>query len=250
MKNIHLKGSFTPRQPGKKMDIYFIVILLMMHKMGKEGLEPSRLSAHDPKSCLSANSSTSPGSAFAERGEIISQTEQPVNDGSRLLGGMDYNRSSLPDGMEVSLGRVINPESAGKERTQLTRAVVLAIRELMQQTEVDIQTRDLAAFIALALDSIYQSIDITVAAWEKRGYWIKADRFRMEWAWSESFGSAMRASLLADDWDGVALVSAQIMQKLQNVDVPQRHRLGAPWVGAWEKLCSEKASTADRRSSL
>jgi hypothetical protein len=29
-------------------------------KMGKEGFEPSRLSAHDPKSRLSANSSTSP----------------------------------------------------------------------------------------------------------------------------------------------------------------------------------------------
>ena len=28
--------------------------------MGKEGFEPSRLSAHDSKSCLSANSSTSP----------------------------------------------------------------------------------------------------------------------------------------------------------------------------------------------
>ncbi len=28
--------------------------------VGKEGLEPSRLSTHDPKSCLSANSSISP----------------------------------------------------------------------------------------------------------------------------------------------------------------------------------------------
>jgi hypothetical protein len=28
--------------------------------VGKEGLEPSRLAAHDPKSCLSANSSISP----------------------------------------------------------------------------------------------------------------------------------------------------------------------------------------------
>jgi hypothetical protein len=36
--------------------------------MGKEGLEPSHLSVHDPKSCLSASSSTSPG------GTIISQT--------------------------------------------------------------------------------------------------------------------------------------------------------------------------------
>ena len=41
--------------------------------MGKEGLEPSRLSAHDPKSCLSASSSTSP------QAEIISETLSDVN---------------------------------------------------------------------------------------------------------------------------------------------------------------------------
>jgi hypothetical protein len=41
--------------------------------MGKEGLEPSRLSAHDPKSCLSANSSTSP------RAGIISERGGDVN---------------------------------------------------------------------------------------------------------------------------------------------------------------------------
>jgi hypothetical protein len=41
--------------------------------MGKEGLEPSRLAAHDPKSCLSANSSTSPWA------EIISEREHNVN---------------------------------------------------------------------------------------------------------------------------------------------------------------------------
>ena len=29
-------------------------------KVGKRGLEPLRLAAHDPKSCLSANSNTSP----------------------------------------------------------------------------------------------------------------------------------------------------------------------------------------------
>ena len=41
--------------------------------MGKEGLEPARLAAHDPKSCLSANSSTSP------QAEIISETLSDVN---------------------------------------------------------------------------------------------------------------------------------------------------------------------------
>jgi len=139
------------------------------------------------------------------------------------------------------LGRVINLEGVGKERKNLTRAVVLALRELMQQTEPDQTTRDLAAFISLALDEIYQTIDESVAAWEKRGYWLKADRFRLEWAWSETLSKNMRNAVLQDDWPQVAITAANVAQKLNTVALPQRHRLGTPWVGAWDKLKGEKA---------
>ena len=138
------------------------------------------------------------------------------------------------------MSRIINPESASKARTQLTRAIVLALRELMQKTDTDDQTRDLAAFIVLALASIYKSIDVSVAAWEKRGYWIKADRYRMEWIWTEKLGSTMREALMDENWGIVAMTSAQVMQKLQNIKVPQRHKLGTPWDGAWEQLTSKQ----------
>jgi len=134
------------------------------------------------------------------------------------------------------LGRVINPDGVGKERTRLTRAVVLALRELMRQTEPDKETQDLAAFIALALSAVSETIDTSVSAWEKRGYWIKADRFRMDWAWSEKYGRDMKQAVLEDDWGKVALTAAQVTEKLKDVKVPQRHRLGTPWVGAWDKL--------------
>lgn len=134
------------------------------------------------------------------------------------------------------MGRVINTESAGKDRTQLTRALVLAIRELMRQSEPNARTRDLAAFIALASEEIAKTIDVSVAAWEKRGYWVKADRFRMDWYWSEQLGAAMRQAVLNEDWPAVAGVAAQVAQKLGDIKVPQRHRIGEPWVGAWEKL--------------
>jgi hypothetical protein len=78
------------------------------------------------------------------------------------------------------LSRVIKTETAAKDRTRLTRAVVLALRELMRQTQPDNHSRDLAAFISFALLEINQTIDASVAAWEKRGYWVKADRFRMD----------------------------------------------------------------------
>jgi hypothetical protein len=134
------------------------------------------------------------------------------------------------------LGRVINPDGVGKRRTRLTRAIVLAIRELMKQTEPTNQTRDLAAFISLALAAVDETIDVSVTAWEKRGYWLKADRFRLEWDWAKILGEKMRQALLTEDWAQVAASAVRVAEKLQSVKVPQRHRLGTPWVGAWDKL--------------
>ena len=134
------------------------------------------------------------------------------------------------------MSRIINPDSAGKERTRLMRAVVLAVRELARQTEPGPEARDQAAFIALALQIIAETIDISVVAWEKRGYWVKADRFRMEWLWSGQMAEKMRRALKVDDWGVIAQVAAQTAQKLGKINVPVNHRLGTPWVGAYKEL--------------
>jgi hypothetical protein len=131
---------------------------------------------------------------------------------------------------------VINPEGVGKERTQLVRGIVLALRELMQQTDTDAHTRDLAAFIAQALLAVGETVEVSVQAWEKRDYWLKADRFRMEWSWAARLGKAMKDALLADDWATVAMTAAQVAQRLKDVDVPKRNKLGSPWEGAFGRL--------------
>ena len=134
------------------------------------------------------------------------------------------------------MSRVINPDSAGKERTRLTKAIVISIRELAKQTDPGEEARDLASFIALALDTISEGIDVSVAAWEKRNYWVKADRFRMDWVWAGQLGEKMKTAVVEDDWAGVAMISAQIAQKLHKVQVSEKHRMGRPWVGAWKQL--------------
>ena len=134
------------------------------------------------------------------------------------------------------MGRIINTEGAGKERNRLSRCIVLSLRELMRQSQPDDKSRDLAAFIALALLSISDTVESSVAAWEKKGYWVKADRYRMEWSWTERFGKQMKQAVFQEDWPMVAQVSVQVAQKLMSVEVPLRNRLGTPWVGAWGTL--------------
>ena len=151
---------------------------------------------------------------------------------------MGYNARELAfsDRWEDSLSRVINPDGAGKERTRLVKSIVLALRELMRQTEPNEASRDLAAYIALALIEIDETVETSVGAWEKKGYWVKADRFRMDWAWAGRLGKQMRQALLTDDWASVAMAAAQVGGKINNVEVPARNHLGTPWVGAWQKL--------------
>lgn len=134
------------------------------------------------------------------------------------------------------MSRLINPDSAGKDRTRLSKAIVLAVRELAKQTEVNQESKDLAAFISLALKTISEGIDASVAAWEKRGYWVKADRFRMEWMWTGQYAEKLKVAILGDDWGSVAVLSTQIAQKFNKVVIAQNHRLGKPWAGAYRRL--------------
>lgn len=134
------------------------------------------------------------------------------------------------------MSRVINPETAGKQRKRLARSVVLSIRELSKQREVTSASKDMAAYIVLALHEMHETVDTSVVAWEKRGYWVKADRFRLEWEWSQTLSDKIYKALMADDWASIAMLLAQVAQKLNKEQVPARHRLGTPWVGAWKHL--------------
>ena len=137
------------------------------------------------------------------------------------------------------MGRLINTETAGKERKQLIRAIVVALRELSRSQRIDDNSRDFSAFIALALMNIYKTIDVSVIAWEKRDYWVKADRFRMEWIWTKQTADSLIKALREEAWEDVSLLLAQVGSKFSDVHIPVCHRVGTPWVGAWIQLSSE-----------
>jgi hypothetical protein len=142
-----------------------------------------------------------------------------------------YSRSR-----KAFLSRVINPESAGKQRTQFIKATVLAGKELIRKTQVDDEFLDQAAFMIIALQAIYDTIDPSVQAWEKRGYWVKADQFRMQWAWTQKLSQEMSVFWQAQDWPSVAQTVVKVLQKLGDIKISAHHRMGKPWDGARLKL--------------
>lgn len=134
------------------------------------------------------------------------------------------------------MSRLINPDSVGKERTRLSKSIVLCIRELAKQSKVTPDAKDQAAFIALALQSISEGIDSSVAAWEKRDYWVKADKFRMEWMWAGQYATKLKTAVLDDDWASIATMLPTIAQKFSKIEIAPNHRLGTPWTNAYKLL--------------
>jgi hypothetical protein len=136
------------------------------------------------------------------------------------------------------LSRIITVEGTGIERTRLCKSIVVALRELMKQKEPDAHSYDLVAYIGLALLQIDANVEKTVIAWEKKDYWLKADKFRMQWSWAKGTGEKICSALEKNDWATIAMQSAVTGQKLNTIKVSDKHRLGTPWVGAWKKYQS------------
>jgi hypothetical protein len=56
----------------------------------------------------------------------------------------------------------------------------------------------------------------------------------MEWIWTADTGQKMSVSLKEEDWAKIAVLIGKTAEKLKEVKVPQNHKLGAPWEGAWK----------------
>lgn len=134
------------------------------------------------------------------------------------------------------MSRLINLDSSGKQRTQLTKAVMMTIRELATKKDIDDEARDMAAFLAIALSEIHNTIDVSVRAWEKRDYWVKADQFRMQWMWAQNSAAKIKTAVLMNDWGELALLMPEVASKLATVKLPKSNTLGRPWKGAMAEL--------------
>lgn len=134
--------------------------------------------------------------------------------------------------------QIIKTTTPGKEREQLSKAIVITVRAFMRQGAPDHETQDIVAFIILALKEISTGIDQSVAAWEKRGYWVKADKYRLEWQWSGAMADKIQLAFSTKDWGKIAEYLLETMTHFSNIKVSDRHRMGQPWVNAYTHYVS------------
>ena len=136
------------------------------------------------------------------------------------------------------MSRIIKTSTPGKERARLSKAIVITIRAFMRHQKPDQDAKDMVAFVILALRQIAAGIDTSVKAWEKRGYWIKADKYRLEWLWSGELADQLQNAFSQADWSIIASLFVEVMQKFSTIKVSDRHRMGEPWKQAFQEYSS------------
>jgi hypothetical protein len=140
------------------------------------------------------------------------------------------------------MSRIINSNNAAKVRNQNLRLIAAAMRTIGRSAAVDEQVKDLSSALVFLLREVHESAEHSASAWEKRGYWMKADRFLREWQWAAHNAANLEDVIRNDAWDLLPRVLADITPHLADIHVNKAPSAGQTWRGAYEKLLAEAPS--------
>jgi len=137
------------------------------------------------------------------------------------------------------MSRLINVDSTGSQRQRCRRTVAEALRHLMAKRALDAEAKDLAALIVFALREINAGVEQSASVWDKRHYYIKADRLRADWEWTARSAERMANLIRVDDWVRLPVVLANLAPRFADVHVAKLTRSSELWRGAYARLVAE-----------
>lgn len=140
------------------------------------------------------------------------------------------------------MSRVINTNNPTKVRNQHRRTIAEILRRLSQKPDVDAESKDMAAMIVYLLREVYDGVNQSAQAWEKRGYWLKADRFLREWEWSRDMADNLEDVMRHQAWDLLPRLLAELFPYFADIQVKTMTRSAATWRGAYQRLVTHRAS--------
>lgn len=140
------------------------------------------------------------------------------------------------------MSRVINIDSPSKRRNANQRTIAELLRRLTQKTTLDEDAKDMAATIVFCLQDISKGVEQTVTAWEKRDYWMKAERFLREWEWTDVMAANLEDVIRNDAWDLLPGLLAELFPRYAEMQIKSMTRKPDVWQGAYRRLLAQPAS--------
>lgn len=137
---------------------------------------------------------------------------------------------------------VHNQENPSTTRTKLAKQVVVAFRNIVKQNSMNNDVKDSIAYISFLLKDIQRNVDSTACAWEKRDYWVKADKFRREWQWVDKTLAVIHLICEENQWDEFPSFIMIISNGLQNLKIKlsKKDQSTKNWQGAYNALVSKQ----------
>ena len=137
------------------------------------------------------------------------------------------------------MSRVINVDSPTKRRNRNRRTIAELLRRLSQKASFDDDAKDMAATIVFALQEIADGVNQSAAAWEKRDYWLKAERFLRQWEWCAESAANIDDVLRHEAWDLLPELLADLFPRFADIQLKTMTRKPDVWRGAYARLLSE-----------
>jgi hypothetical protein len=141
------------------------------------------------------------------------------------------------------MGRVVNPDTAGKQRNQDMRTAAELLRRLSQKSEFDDEAKDMAAQLVFCFRSIENGVEEAMVAWEKRNYWNKVEQFRSQWIWVGMAAAKLEQVIRAGTWDQLPPQLMGLLKHFQDITITKFTRGPETWQGAYQRLSAETPPT-------
>ena len=131
------------------------------------------------------------------------------------------------------MSRIVGASSSAGERRRLLKEVANVFAHTASAQPSPQEEADLLAYLTLLLGRIAATVERSATAWEKRDYWVKADRLRQEWAWVGEAQARAEDTLQSGTSVREALASfTELRAKAERLAPATRRRDASPWVGA------------------
>lgn len=138
------------------------------------------------------------------------------------------------------MSRVINTNSPTKIRNARRRLIAELMQRMGGKQAIDDEVKDMAAAIVFSLREIYATCETAAKAWEKRDYWIKAERFLREWRWTMTMAANIEDVIREDAWELVPQLLIELFPKFNDIQVKTLTKKPIEWEGAYKKLMAQE----------
>lgn len=146
------------------------------------------------------------------------------------------------------MSRVVKLDGPGKHRSQIMRTAAEVLRRLTEKPELDEEAQDMAALLVYCFREIDSGIDESVTAWEKRDYWVKAERFRARWSWAGPASRELEKVVIGNSWDQLPLTLIKVLPHFEEIKISKYTRKPAIWRGAYHRLIHENGNGSKREN--